>query len=51
MEPIGVDFKKKKGDMILHKCGKCGKEMLNQVAPDDRFLEFVRSLNKESAGY
>ena len=46
MEPIGIDYKKNKGDMIRHRCTKCGKEILNQVAPDDAFLEFVRKLNK-----
>lgn len=38
MEPIGIDWKKGKGDMIRHRCQKCGKEMLNIVAPDDDFL-------------
>lgn len=46
MEPVGIDYKKNKGDMIQHKCTKCGKEMLNIVAPDDDFLEFVRKLNR-----
>lgn len=46
MQPIDIDYRKNKGDMIRHHCKKCGKEMLNIVALDDRFLEFVRSLNK-----
>ncbi len=46
MEPIGIDWKKGKGDMIRHTCQKCGKEMLNIVAPDDDFIGFVRQLNK-----
>ena len=33
--------------MIRHRCEKCGKEMLNKVAEDDEFLEFVRKLNKK----
>lgn len=42
MKPIDIDYKKNKGYMIKHKCLKCGKEILNKVAPDDEFLEFVR---------
>ena len=49
MEPIGIDYRKNKGDMIRHRCQKCGKEMLNIVAPDDEFLGFVRKLNKKIA--
>lgn len=47
MKPIGIDWKKNKWDMIRHKCLQCGKEMLNIVAPDDDFVEFVRRLNKK----
>lgn len=47
MEPVGIDYRKNKGDMIRHKCTKCGKEMLNVVAPDDEFVGFVRRINKE----
>jgi len=46
MEPVGIDYKKNKGDMIRHKCKKCGKEIPNIVAPDDDFVAFVRKLNK-----
>ena len=42
MAPVGIDYRKNKGDMIRHRCETCGKEMLNIVAPDDDFLEFVR---------
>ncbi len=49
MKPIGIDYKKNKGDMIRHQCIKCGKEMLNIVAPDDHFLEFVREINKKTS--
>ncbi len=45
MKPVGIDYRKSKGDMIRHRCEKCGKEMLNIVAPDDDFLEFVRKRN------
>ncbi|MDP2091351.1 MAG: RNHCP domain-containing protein [Candidatus Gracilibacteria bacterium] len=46
MKPIDIDYKKNKGNMIKHKCAKCGKEILNKVAPDDEFLEFVKKRNK-----
>jgi DNA-directed RNA polymerase subunit RPC12/RpoP len=45
MNPIWMDFKKNKGNMIKHKCDKCSKEILNQVAPDDNFLDFVKKIN------
>ncbi len=45
MEPIGIDYRKNKGDMIRHRCIKCRKEILNQVAPDDNFIALVRKLN------
>lgn len=35
MEPTGLDYKGKKGFMIVHKCVKCGKEMKNKKAEDD----------------
>lgn len=35
MEPIGLDFKGKKGFMIVHKCVKCGKDIKNKRAEDD----------------
>ena len=46
MIPVWIDHKKNKGDMILHACQKCGKEILNKVAPDDDFLGFIRQRNK-----
>ena len=48
MSPIGVDYRKNKWDMIIHECETCGKKILNQVAPDDAFLQFVREMNKKS---
>lgn len=47
MRPIGIDYRKNKGYMIEHQCTKCQKTILNKVAPDDNFLEFVKKLNKE----
>ncbi len=46
MEAIAMDWKKGKGDMIRHKCKKCGKEMLNIVALDDDILGFVKRMNR-----
>ncbi len=46
MAPIDIDYKKKKWNMIKHKCTKCNKEILNKVAPDDEFLKFVKKRNK-----
>ena len=46
MKPIDIDFKKNKWNMVKHKCIKCGKEILNKIAPDDAFLEFVEKRNK-----
>ena len=36
--------------MIKHKCQKCQKEILNKVAPDDNYVEFVQKLNKIKKG-
>ena len=46
MKPIWIDNKKNKWWMIKHKCNKCGKEILNKLAPDDNFLDFVKINNK-----
>lgn len=46
MEPVWIDNKKNKWWMIKHKCLKCSKEMLNKIAPDDNFLEFIEKINK-----
>lgn len=32
--------------MIQHQCTKCKKTILNKVAPDDCFLEFIKKFNK-----
>ena len=45
MKPIGIDYKKNKGNMVRHKCIKCNKVILNKIAPDDDFLTFVQDLN------
>ena len=46
MHPIDIEYKKNKGNMIKHKCTKCNKEILNKIAPDDYFLNFVKKINK-----
>jgi len=46
MKPIGIDYKKNKWYMIKHRCTKCSKEILNKIAPDDNFLEFIQKINK-----
>lgn len=35
MEPAGLAYRGNKGFMILHRCGKCRKEMWNRAAEDD----------------
>jgi len=44
MRPIGIDYRKNKGWMIEHECEVCAKKMLNKVAPDDAFADFVARL-------
>ena len=46
MTPVWCDYKKNKWNMIQHICQKCNKKILNQVAPDDDFLSFVKKINK-----
>ncbi len=46
MEPIDIDYKKNKWNMVKHRCEKCWKEILNKIASDDEFLEFVKKRNK-----
>ncbi len=43
MKAFWIDYKKNKGYMIKHKCEKCGKENLNKLAPDDFFLDFIKT--------
>jgi len=45
MEPIWIDYKKNKWNMIKHRCEKCRKEILNKVAPDDDFISLVKKIN------
>ena len=45
MSPVDIDYKKNKWNMIQHKCSKCRKTILNKVAPDDNFLDFMKKRN------
>ena len=47
MKPVWIDYKKNKWNMIKHRCIKCWKEILNKLAPDDDFLNFVKKINKQ----
>lgn len=44
MQPVSLDYKGKKGFIIVHKCTKCYKESRNKTAPDDN-QESVRNLS------
>ncbi len=35
MKPVGLDYRKKKGWMIVHQCTECRKEIPNIAACDD----------------
>jgi hypothetical protein len=41
MRPIGVDFRGKKGFILIHRCEHCGLVGRNRVAPDDNFDAIV----------
>ena len=41
MKPIALDHHKKKGQMIVHQCLTCGKEMRNMVAQDDKLESLI----------
>lgn len=42
MKPVSVDQHKKKGQMIVHECLKCGKRMKNMLAKDDDLDAFIQ---------
>jgi len=44
MEPVDIDFRKKNGWVVVHKCKKCGKTIVNKLAPDDEYLEFMKKV-------
>ncbi len=41
MAPVAIDQDGKKGWMIVHRCGKCGKTIRNKAAPDDNLSSFT----------
>lgn len=43
MEPLSLDQDGKRGWIVVHRCLKCGKQMPNKAAPDDRLEEFART--------
>ena len=45
MEVIGIDHKKNKGWMIQHRCIRCKKEILNMLAEDDQFTNWIKEKN------
>lgn len=46
MKPVWIEYKKKKWNMIKYTCAKCWKSILNKIAPDDKFFDFVKHINK-----
>ncbi len=50
MEPIFIDYSGKKGYQIMHRCLKCGKEILNKLASDDNIKEVTRIVAQQNAG-
>lgn len=46
MKPIWQEMKKNKWTMLVHKCEKCWKQILNKLAPDDDFLSFITDISK-----
>jgi hypothetical protein len=47
MTPVWMEYKKNKWNMLIHKCNKCTKTILNKIADDDNFLEFVKKIANE----
>lgn len=45
MEVVGIDYKKNKWWMIEHGCKICSKKILNKVAEDDMFTEWIKKKN------
>ena len=45
MKPNRIDYNSKKQYMIEHLCLKCGKLILNKIAPDDNFDHLLKLIN------
>lgn len=41
MVPVNLDQRQKKGWLIIHRCEKCGKTVVNKAAPDDDLITFL----------
>ena len=48
--PVNVEINKKKGEVIVYKCNKCGQEVRNIVASDDNRDEIYNVIKKYSRG-
>ena len=48
--PINVEITSKKGEVIIYKCNKCGKEIRNIVAKDDNRDEVYNVIKRYSRG-
>jgi hypothetical protein len=35
MAPVGLDYHPRKGDVVVHRCVRCGTTARNRAAPDD----------------
>jgi len=42
MAPVSLDFRSKKGWILIHECEKCGKRVPNKAAPDDDLTCFSK---------
>ncbi|RZL66902.1 MAG: RNHCP domain-containing protein, partial [Pedobacter sp.] len=49
MKPIGKDYTRKKGYIVIHKCEKCGEIKRNKVSSEDNLSLLLRITNNESA--
>lgn len=42
MKPLSLDQNGKKGWMVVHECERCGKKIVNKLAPDDQWEDFLK---------
>ncbi len=42
MKPVSLEYSGKKGDIIVHKCEKCGKVIKNKMADDDNWDAIIQ---------
>lgn len=48
MRPIGTDWRKGKGLVIVHECLLCGKKIVNILADDDEITSFMKAMSGEN---